>query len=217
MSKKRRLIFIIAVIILVIIIIVVNVVKGGSTVKVEVTEAKMGRIEEIVSAPGKIHALKEVNINSDIMGKLVKLYVEEGDWIKENHVLAKLDSTEQFALYQRALANVGANKADLEFKEQQYQRKKELYDKGLISRENFENITTAVEVARLNLENARTELRRTKRLLEKTTLRSPIDGTVMSVQVEEGENVITGTMNNPGTVLLTVSNLDAMECIADVN
>lgn len=217
MSKKRRLIFIIAGLILVIIIIVVNVFKGGSTVKVEVTEAKIGRIEQIVSAPGKIHALKEVNINSDIMGKLVKLYVEEGDWIKENQVLAKLDSTEQFALYQRALANVGANKADLEFKEQQYQRKKELYDKGLISRENFENITTAVEVARLNLENARTELRRTKRLLEKTTLRSPIDGTVMSVQVEEGENVITGTMNNPGTVLLTVSNLDAMECLADVN
>ncbi len=217
MSKKRRLIFIIAGLILVIIIIVVNVVKGGSTVKVEVTEAKMGRIEQIVSAPGKIHALKEVNINSDIMGKLVKLYVQEGDWIKENQVLARLDSTEQFALYQRALANVGANKADLEFKEQQYQRKKELYDKGLISRENFENITTAVEVARLNLENARTELRRTKRLLEKTTIRSPIAGTVMSVQVEEGENVITGTMNNPGTVLLTISNLDAMECIADVN
>jgi len=177
----------------------------------------MGRIEQVVSAPGKIHALKEVNINSDIMGKLVKLYVEDGDWVKEGQLLAKLDSTEQFAAYMRVIANVGANKANLEFKEQQFQRKKELYEKGLISRENYQDIARLVEVDRLTLENARAELKRVKKRLEKTTIRSPIPGTVMSVNVEEGENVITGTMNNPGTVLLTVSNLDAMEMLADVN
>ena len=216
MRRKKRLIFIGIGLVVIIIIIVVNLTRS-SAVEVIVSQVKRGRIEQMVSAPGKIHAIKEVNINSDIMGKIVKLYVEEGDWVKNEQTLAKLDSTEQFASYSRAISNVGANKADLEFKEQQHKRKKELYEKGLISKENFENIATLVEVARLNLENARTELRRTKKRLEKTTIRSPISGTVMSINVEEGENVITGTMNNPGTVLLTVSSLDAMECIADVN
>ncbi|MCK4526656.1 efflux RND transporter periplasmic adaptor subunit [candidate division WOR-3 bacterium] len=216
MTKKKKLIIIGAAIVILIIIIGVNL-KGGSRVEVEVKRVEKGKIESQVSAPGEIHAIKQVNINSDIMGKLVKLYVEEGDWVKNGQVLAKLDSTEQFAAYERAISNMGANRADLEFKEQQYQRKKELYKKGLISKENFENILTAVEVARLNLDNARTELRRTKKRLDKTTIRSPISGTVMSISVEEGENVITGTMNNPGTVLLTISNLDAMEMIADVN
>ncbi len=216
MTKKKKLIIIGAAIVILIIIIGVNL-KGGSRVEVEVKRVEKGKIESQVSAPGEIHAIKEVNINSDIMGKLVKLYVEEGDWVKKGQILAKLDSTEQFAAYERAISNTGANKADLEFKEQQYQRKKELYKKGLISKENYENMSTAVEVARLNLDNARTELRRTKKRLDKTTIRSPISGTVMSINVEEGENVITGTMNNPGTVLLTISNLDAMEMVADVN
>ncbi len=217
MKRKKKFIIAGAGIVLLIIIIVVNIIKGAGTVKVEVSPVSMGRIEQVVSAPGKIHALKEVNINSDIMGKLVKLYVEEGDWVKEGQLLAKMDSTEQFAAYMQAIANVGANKANLEFKEQQFQRKKELYEKGLISRENYQDIARSVEVDRLTLENARAELKRVKKRLEKTTIRSPIPGTVMSVNVEEGENVITGTMNNPGTVLLTVSNLDAMEMLADVN
>jgi len=216
MRKKKKLIIIGVVIVVIIIIIAVNL-KGGSAAEVKVQYVRKGKVEQIVSAPGKIHAVKEVNINSDIMGKLVKLYVEEGDWVKKGQVLAKLDSTEQFAAYKSAIANVGANRANLEFKEQQFKRKKELYHKGLISKENFENIATSVEVDRLNLENARTELKRAKNRLEKTTIRSPIPGTVMHINVEEGENVITGTMNNPGTVLLTVSNLDAMESVADVN
>ena len=217
MKRKKKFIIAGAGIVLIIIIIVVNIIKSAGTVKVEVSPISMGRIEQVISAPGKIHALKEVNINSDIMGKLVKLYVEEGDWVKEGQLLAKLDSTEQFAAYMRVIANVGANKANLEFKEQQFQRKKELYEKGLISRENYQDIARSVEVDRLTLENARAELKRVKKRLEKTTIRSPIPGTVMSVNVEEGENVITGTMNNPGTSILIVSNLDAMEMLADVN
>ncbi|MEA1912896.1 MAG: efflux RND transporter periplasmic adaptor subunit [candidate division WOR-3 bacterium] len=217
MSKKmKRGIIAGGIVIILVIIIVVNL-KGRSAVKVQASKVQRGKIEEIVSAPGKIHAVKEVDINSDIMGKLIKLYVEEGDWVKKGQVLAKLDSIEQFAAYRRAIANVGAMNADLEFKQTQFKRKKELYKKKLISKENFENIATEVELAQLNLENAKTELKRAKRSLNKITLRSPISGTVTRVEVEEGENVIIGTMNNPGTVLLTVSNLDAMEMIGDVN
>lgn len=214
--KRKRLIITGAAVIILIVIVVVNL-KGGSKIDVEAHKVLTGKIESVVSAPGKIHAVKEVNVSSDIMGKLVKLNVEEGDWVEKGELIAKLDSTEEYASYRRAISNVGANKADLEFKKEQFSRKQKLYQKGLISKENYDNIATALEVARLNLENARTELKRAKKRLEKTTIRAPISGTVMNVNVEEGENVITGTMNNPGTVLLTISNLDAMEMVADVN
>ncbi|MEJ2355847.1 MAG: efflux RND transporter periplasmic adaptor subunit [candidate division WOR-3 bacterium] len=171
----------------------------------------------MVSAPGEIRAKEERKINAEVTAEVVKLLVEEGDWVNRGEILVKLDSTEQFAAYQRAMANVGAQRADLEFKREQLKRKKELYDKGLISRENFENIATEVELAQSNLENARTELGRARRSLDRATIRSPIPGTVMDINKKEGEVVVAGTINNPGSIILTVSDLEKMEMVADVN
>jgi len=216
MKNKKKLIVVASIILVFIIIIAANLKKGGG-VKVEVSRVARGTIEEIVSAPGEIQAKEERKINSEVTAEVIKLLVEEGDWVEKGQTLVKLDSTEQFAAYQRALANVGAQRADLEFRKEQLRRKKELYKKGLISRENFENIATEVELSASTLENARTELGRAKRSLERTTVRSPIPGTVMDINKEEGEVVVAGTMNNPGSVLLTVSDLEEMEMVADVN
>jgi HlyD family secretion protein len=216
MKSKKKLIIASAVVIILCVIIIANVKKRGG-VAVEVTKVGRGKIEEIVSAPGEVCAKEERKINAEVTAEVIKLLVEEGDWVKKGQILVKLDSTEQFAAYQRAKANVGAQRADLEFKKEQMRRKKELYEKGLISRENFDNIATDVELAQSNLENARTELGRTKRSLERTTIRSPIPGTVMDINKEEGEVVVAGTMNNPGSIILTVSDLEEMEMVADVN
>ncbi len=216
MKNKKKLIIIASAIVLLVIIIIANVKKGGG-VNVEASKVSRGSIEEIVSAPGEIQAKEERKINSEITAEVVKLLVEEGDWVEKGQILVKLDSTEQFAAHQRALANVGAQRADLEFKREQLRRKKELYQKGLISRENFENIATEVELASSILENARTELGRARRSLERTTIRSPIPGTVMDINKEEGEVVVAGTINNPGSIILTVSDLEEMEMVADVN
>ena len=216
MKNKKKLIIAAAVIVILGIIIIANVKKVGG-VSVEASKALRGEIEEIVSAPGEIRAKEERKINAEVTAEVIKLLVEEGDWVSKGQILVKLDSTEQFAAYQRAMANVGAQRADLEFKKEQLRRKKELYQKGLISRENFENIATEVELAASTLENARTESGRAKRRLERTTIRSPIPGTVMDINKEEGEVVVAGTMHNPGSVLLTVSDLEEMEMVADIN
>jgi HlyD family secretion protein len=216
MKSKKKLIIAAAVVLILLVIIIANV-KKGSGIAVEVTKVERGKIEEIVSAPGEVRAKEERKINAEVTAEVIKLLVEEGDWVQKGQILVKLDSTEQFAAYQRAMANVGAQRADLEFKKEQMRRKKELYDKGLISRENFENIATDVELAQSHLENARTELGRAKRSLERTVIRSPIPGTVMDINKEEGEVVVAGTMHNPGSVLLTVSDLEEMEMVADVN
>ncbi len=216
MKNKKKLIVAASIILVFIIIIAANLKKGGG-LKVEVSRVARGTIEEIVSAPGEIQAKEERKINSEVTAEVVKLFIEEGDWVEEGQTLVKLDSTEQFAAYQRALANVGAQRADLEFRKEQLRRKKELYGKGLISRENFENIATEVELSSSTLENARTELGRAKRSLQRTIIRSPIPGTVMDINKEEGEVVVAGTINNPGSIILTVSDLEEMEMVADVN
>ncbi len=216
MKNKKKMIIAAAAIVILGIIIIVNVKKSGG-VKVEVSRVERGEIEKIVSAPGEIRSKEERKINAEVTAEVVKLFVEEGDWVKKGQILVKLDSTEQFASYKRALANVGAQRADLEFKREQLKRKKELYEKGLISRENFENIATEVELASSILENARTELSRARRSLDRTTIRSPIQGTVMDINKEEGEVVVAGTINNPGSIILTVSDLEEMEMVADVN
>ncbi len=216
MKNKKRILIAAAAIVLLGIIIIVNVKKTGG-VKVEVARVERGEIEDIVSAPGEIRAKEERKINAEVTAEVVKLLIEEGDWVNRGEILVKLDSTEQFAAYQRATANVGAQRADLEFKKEQFKRKKELYDKGLISRENFENIATEVELTSSILENARTELGRARRSLDRATIRSPIPGTVMDINKEEGEVVVAGTINNPGSIILTVSDLEEMEMAADVN
>ncbi len=216
MKNKKKWIIAASMIVILIVIILANVKKGGG-VKVEASKVSRGKIEEIVSAPGEIHAKEERKINAEVTAEVIKLFIEEGDWVKKGQILVKLDSTEQFAAYQRALANANAQRADLEFKKGQMGRKKELYEKGLISRENYDNVSTEVELAGSNLENARTELKRAKRMLERATIRSPISGTVMDINKEEGEVVVAGTINNPGSIILTVSDLGEMEMVADVN
>jgi len=216
MKNKKKWIIAASMIVILIVIILANVKKGGG-VKVEASKVSRGKIEEIVSAPGEIHAKEERKINAEVTAEVIKLFIEEGDWVTKGQILVKLDSTEQFAAYQRAMANANAQRADLEFKKEQMGRKKELYEKGLISRENYDNVSTEVELAGSNLENARTELKRAKRMLERATIRSPISGTVMDINKEEGEVVVAGTINNPGSIILTVSDLGEMEMVADVN
>jgi HlyD family secretion protein len=216
MKNKKKLIIAASIIVILVIIIFANLKKTGG-VNVTVSKAEKGKIEEIVSAPGEIHAKEERKINAEVTAEVIKLYVEEGDWVKKEQILVKLDSTEQFAAYNRALANVNAQRADVEFKKEQMKRKKELYEKGLISRENYDNIATDVELAQSNLENAKTELNRARRMLERATIRSPIMGTVMEINKKEGEVVVAGTINNPGSIILTVSDLENIEMVADVN
>ncbi|MEO0293339.1 MAG: efflux RND transporter periplasmic adaptor subunit [candidate division WOR-3 bacterium] len=216
MKNKRKLIVLISIIVFFILVIFVNI-KRTNVVKVEVVKVSRGKIEEIVSAPGEIHSEEERQINAEVTAEVIKLYVEEGDKVKEGQVLVKLDSTEQYAAYRRALAGLNAQRADLEFKKEQLRRKKELYEKGLISKENYENIATEVELAESNFENAIAELKRAKRMLERATIRAPIKGTIMNINKREGEVVVAGTVNNPGSIILTISDLEKMEMVAKVN
>lgn len=214
---KKKLFIGVAILVVIVIIVVMNVKFKGSSMKVKTDIVERGVIRSTVSAPGRISPKNEVNISSDIMGKLTKLNVREGEEVKRGKVIARLESTREEAAVESARSSFLSAKASYEMKKSKFDTKVELYEKSLISREEFETAETELKMAELSVEERRASLKNALESLNKTTIRSPINGVVTRLNVEEGETVVTGTMNNPGTVLMVLSDLSQMEVECEVD
>lgn len=186
-----------------------------------------------VTASGKIQPKKKVDISASIPGKIVKLGVEEGDAVKQGAFLLQIDpapyqaalDNAQAAL-SRARSNLESARATLKQMEQTYRRKERMWKEqsGLISEDEFERSKTDYEVqeSQVNagghqVEQAVADLARARDDLDKTRVTSPMTGIVVRRAVEEGEVAVIGTMNNAGTVLLTVADLSVMEAELEVD
>lgn len=202
-----------------------------SRTDVEVTGLKRGGITEKVSGPGIVYAEASVKISSSVMGRIVDLLVEEGDRVEREEILLRIDPSQYEANLNRAEAAHRAALARLELAEArlvdarlEHDRMVSLHERDLSSERDLELARTALAVAEAEAaaademgREAEASLRAARDDLEKTVIASPIAGTVTSLNVEEGEIVITGTMNNPGTVLMVISNLGSMEVRAEVD
>jgi HlyD family secretion protein len=216
---------------LVAIILVNFMMTYESSTDVEVTHLKRGEIVEKVSGPGIVYAEASVKISSSVMGRIVALLVEEGDRVKSGEILLRIDPSQYDASLNRAEAAHRAALARLELAEArladahlEYDRIARLRERDLSSERDLELAHTALAVAEAEAaaaeetaREAHAALRAARDDLDKTVIASPIDGTVTSLNVEEGEIAITGTMNNPGTVLMVISNLSSMEVRAEVD
>jgi HlyD family secretion protein len=163
----------------------------------EATRLAPAKIVSTVTAEGELRALNQVDISAEVVAKIEKVYVQEGDKIESGQLLCVLDDDEyrsQRDLYRAELARAKA----------EFERGKTLFEENLLAEADFEERRTAYEVARARLEQSEDDL-------TKTRLYSPIAGRVVKVEVEEGETVVMGTMNNPGTVMFTVGDLSAMQ------
>jgi HlyD family secretion protein len=213
--------------------VVIGVKKGGGPrpVGVRVEEVKKGRIESWVRAPGKVQPERLVQVSSNIMGRVRGLAVREGDRVHRGDLLLSLDD-ERYrsarsgmeAALQGAQADLDLAEAQLDLSQQTLARQEKLFTESLTSDESLQSARTQVKVAearvtasRENLRGRRATLAETSKDLDETIFRAPLDGVVTALNVEEGENVMTGTMNNPGTVILTVADLDTMQVEADVD
>jgi HlyD family secretion protein len=197
MKKKRRTILIVVGII-VILAIVIGLNLGAQKPGEEVTAstAKFGSILSKVSTTGELKAVSQVNLQAQAMGNVDKLYVSEGDAVHKGQLLCLLDRKS----YEADLLSA---KARYEQAEAVYVRNETLYNRNLIAKEQFETFKTQYEVAKAQYEQAQDRL-------EKTSIISPISGTVVKLNIEEGETVIIGTMNNPGTVMMVIADLSQM-------
>lgn len=214
---KKKIFIGIGVLIIILIIIVLNLKSKGKSLEVRTEEVKIGEIRSIVSAPGRVTPKNDVNISSDIMGKLIKLNVREGDKVKKGQVVAELEGTREEAAVEVARSSLLSAEASYEMKKSTFGRLEKLYEKSLVSKEEFESGKTELRMAELSVEERRANLKKAKESLDKTIIKSPINAVVTNLNVEEGETVVTGTMNNPGTVLMVLSDLSQMEVECEVD
>ena len=194
---------------------------------VRVTTAKVAKAPLVatVSCNGRVRAKTKVDVSSQVMGQIVTLAVREGDRVKKGDLLLQIDKAQYDAGAQATQAGLDAlfaqresDRATREQAERDYTREQKNFEAKITSEQVLQKAKLALDAAAANeraterrIEQARANLMGNKDSLRKTTLVSPIDGVVTAKPVEQGENAIIGTMNNPGTILVTVSDMSIVE------
>ncbi len=219
--------------------------KGDPGVLVTAETIQKRDLEAIVSASGKIDPKKTVNISAQSMGRVTQLAVREGDRVKAGQFLLQIDPVNAEAAVRRDEASVAgartgleqskaslqAARASLESARQALKRQKELSAAGLTTRESLERAETEVQVRESDLAAREQEiksretqlnqqqagLQSSRHTLTQVRFEAPFDGIVTRRNIEEGENVMVGTMNNAGTVLLTVADMSVIEAEVEVD
>jgi HlyD family secretion protein len=218
MKKKKKIIIILGAVVVVAVIILANAFKSGEkTYTVQAGEVERADLTSIVTAYGQITPRTDVKISAYVPAKITRLPVQEGDRVKRGDLLVQLDDTEYRAAVNQAKAELSSAGASLEQAQLTYDRQKGLYEKNLTSQERYDMAKTDLDLAKARREQAMANLDRAKYNLSKTTMTSPMDGLVTSLNAEVGEIVMIGTMNNPGTVIMTVSDMSLIEAEVEVD
>jgi HlyD family secretion protein len=228
---KRKWIFGIVALLVIAALIAVNLSRKKADVKVNVVEIGREDLTAIVSASGTIQPQRSVNVSANAMGTITKLAVSEGDRVAEGDFLLEIDPTEYASTVTALEAAVNSAAADLRLAEASlekarldFDRARDLFDQGVSSDEEFQTARTAsrVEEARVaasrhRLQQQRANLDKARHDLAEVTITAPMAGIVTRLNVEEGESAIMGTLNIPGTVLLTIADLGTMEAWVEVD
>lgn len=234
MSKKKIYVLVGLMVTLIVVALLLksNGIIGSNTESKEVETAKVDEITiiETVSATGKIQPEIEVKISSEVSGEIIDLPIKEGQVVKKGDLLVKINPDLYTSGYNRTVSNLsgtraGLNQADASFKEAKanYDRNKTLFDKGIISKSDWDKVIASFEGAKANKESAyynvqsaNATVKEAKDNLGRTTIYAPADGTISSLGVELGERVL-GTQQMTGTEILRVADLNNMEVEVDVN
>lgn len=216
---------------------------SGILVRVEVAE--VSTLIEMVKAPGTIEPKKQVQLSSEISSKIEELPFEEGEHVKKGDVVVRLDDRNLLASLDSAKARRDGESfrlqseqarlqgvlSNLNFAKRELERKQQLYDSGDVSRrelddamERAQDLDANVEAAKYNISvlesslvSAKADIDLATEALSKTVITAPMDGVISALNAEVGEVVLVGTMNNPGTVILTIADLDRMLLTAEVS
>ena len=182
-------------------------------------------IVRVVQAPGEVEPFSEVDISAEVAGKILEMPVEEGDMVKAGDLLCRLDD----ALYRSRVVSAQAkiamldtmivqSNAELDQAERDYRRQERLSEANATSSIELaeyylalSRATTTVEIKKQEQIEAKAFLQSAQEDQAKTVIETPIDGVVSQLFAKKGEVVITGTMNNPGTRIMVISDLSKMQ------
>lgn len=204
--------------------------KKDQGIEIETAQVDMSTIVETVSATGKIQPEIEVKISSMVSGEIISLPVKEGQVVKKGDLLVKINPDLYTSSLNRTIAGLSGSKAgltqaDAQYKEAKasYDRNKSLFEKGIISKSDWDKAIASFDVAKaskqsayFNVQSASASVNEAKDNLGRTIIYAPADGTISMLNVELGERVL-GTQQMTGTEILRVANLNNMEVEVDVN
>ncbi len=229
-TKKRR-VLLIGSIILILLIVVAVIISGRKekVVEVQTEKVKKRNITQIVTATGKIQAETKVNISAEVSGEIVSLPFKEGENVKKGDLLVRIKPDayypqlkQQTAAIKVAESNLKLQEVNLRKFELEMNRIKDLHSKGLASQSDLDNAIANYDatVAQMNtvkaqIQQQRASLSSVEYDISKTTIFAPMSGTVTQLNNELGEKVL-GTSFNLGSQIMTISDLNSMECQVEV-
>ena len=230
-SKKKLFIFG-GIGLLVVILIVIALVGGGKEdiILVQTEKVEKRDITQTVTATGTINPEFKVVITPEVTGEIISLPVEEGDFVKKGDLLIRIKGDQYQAQRERLEANLKSSEANLQMRQAElnrvtlaYNRIKELHSKGLASdseletaESNYLTSQASYDGAEANVLQSKAQLREVLETLYKTTIYSPMDGTITQLNVELSERVL-GSGFSQGTNIMTVADLSNMEAVVEVD
>jgi HlyD family secretion protein len=233
--KKKTLLWVIIAVALLIILLIVGKKAGwfgktGDFKEVEITQISPINIIETVAATGKIQPEVEVALSSEVSGEIIELPVKEGQTVEKGDLLVKINPDliqAAVSQSQAGLQNVRAQLTQAQASEQNaklnYDRNKILFEKGVISKSEWDKSVADYDMAKANskaayynVQSASANVKQSVDNLARTTIYAPMSGTISKLSVELGERVV-GTAQMAGTEIVRVANLQNMEVVVDVN
>jgi HlyD family secretion protein len=213
--------------------VVVSILKSGdkAEAKVEIQQVQQKDLTALVNCSGTIQPKRKVDVSANAMGTIVQLAVVEGQHVSQGDLLMEIDPSEYDAAVKALEAAIQSSKADLRLAEasldkalQDLDRAEELFKENIASEEQVLTARTNARIEQARTEAARHRIRqfeanltKAHHDLTKVTIAAPMTGVITRLNVEEGENAIMGTLNNPGTVLLVIADLGTMEAWVEVD
>ncbi|HET6273416.1 MAG TPA: efflux RND transporter periplasmic adaptor subunit [Bacteroidota bacterium] len=190
--------------------------KKEPILAVQVEKVKKHTITQVVTATGKIQPEVQVKISPEVSGEIVALPVKEGQRVKKGDLLMKIKPDVYVAQRDQFSAGLLQSKANLNKTEPEFKRIESLYKKGLVSETEFDQARAAYETSKAAYAQSKASLDQAEESLRKTTIVSPMDGTVSQLNSELGERVL-GTNQFQGTDVMTIADLSKMEARVDVS
>jgi HlyD family secretion protein len=248
-KKSNKVLWILVIGIVLILVVAIGAKKAGligqpNTLKVQLANAERTTIVEKVTASGIVQPVIEIILSPDVPGEIIELNVEEGDFVNEGMILAKIKPDNLLTALDRSKANlnqqkanlassrvsVARNQAQLTQAELAFNRSKKLKDQKVISEADYEGAKANYEVAVQNLEASKQSVKAAEYIIKSSeasvaeaeenlrlsVMRAPSSGTISKLNVEKGERVV-GTQQMAGTEMMRIADLTKMEVRVDVN
>jgi HlyD family secretion protein len=243
---RKKIFIILGILVLALVVIGANFYfarRTGTAVNVEALRRR--DLEAIVSASGKIQPKTQVNISANTTGRVTRLAVDEGERVKKGQFLLEIDPRSLAGQLERGQASVAAAKstleqsqsslaqakANLDLAQQTLKRQQELWSQGLTTRETLEQAQNTlavresdvkareqeIQMRQEQIKQEQASLETTQYSLTQVIINSPIDGLVTRRNIEQGETAVMGTMNNAGTVLLTIADMSMIQAEIEVD